>query len=503
MTFDLTGGSSAAPVAKASGRESTQSGRESSTSVPAKVLERFSRKKRNSSDASGKDDRRAPQMSFGTSSADAFEVSVRNADPIIRRLEERGAVKAWTKDLQLNLATAAVIMAMLSLLMTAAEEPKLILFCIPAFVVIMILSTIEALDMGKVKLIVAGVIAAVLVVTLIVLRKYIGNGLALTINQLYDTGEAAQAYLYKRLPTGSMAEEHPHRSMHMAALWMSTLLGLLTALPPARYRRTVALGAGIFSMLAFSYYGIIPALVCIAVLATALLFVLARGSIVSALPVFLIAAILFGAILLIDPGESYGISRADENFRDRFALKSAYLQQNEEFGDPFSDMDDELMDDEEESDTGDTTVVGEHKGLVFLLILLLVLAAAGVFARKFMKQLQKRQLENRAGINSQDPKEAITAMFPYTVRWLQPAGIEAEGKAFTSLMPMIRSEMSEEYAKRFSGMYDMWEEAAYSDHEMDEASRQEMNSFMNDTINTIKSKGNFATQVRNTIKYAL
>ena len=518
MMFDLTGGASA-QESKGSVTESVASGKERGgasvkerigSSGVSKILGRFSRKPAEDADpfSFSSESRKGSEMSFGADtfgagSGNSFEVSVRNADPIIKRMEEASTVKAWTRDLQLNLATAAVIMAMLSLLMTAAEEPMLTLFCLPTLVVVMLLSTIESLDKGKIKLIAAAGIAILLIAAIIILRKYIGNGLALIMNQLYDTGEASQAYLYDRLPTGEMADAHPNRCMHMAALWLSSLLGLLAALPPIDYRRGIAIGAGVFSMLAFAYYGIIPMTACIAVLAAAILFVLARGSLISALPVFLIAAILFGAVVLFDPGESYGISRADENFRDRFAFKSSYLKENEEFSNGFTSLDDEYLEDENGRPIGGAEVVGEHRGLVITIAIFLVLAVVGIFVRNFRKKLRKRQLENRAGINSNDPKEAMTAMFPYTVRWLQPAGIEAAGKAFIDLVPMISSELSEEYADRFKGMYELWEEAAYSDHKMDEAGRDEMNTFMNDTINMVKDKGNFASYVRNTIKYAL
>ena len=504
--FDLTGGGTPAQKPKDSGKVSGTSGKErGGTSGVAKILGRFSRKPAEETapfSFSGKN-RKEPEVTFGAGSGNAFEVSVRNADPIIRRIEEGGTIKAWTKDLQLNLATAAMVMALLSLLMTAAEEPMLVLFCLPAVVVIMLLSTIETLDKGKIKLIAAAAIGILLVAAIIILRKYIGNGLALIMNQLYDTGEASQAYLYDRLPTGEMADAHPNRCMHMAALWLSSLLGLLAALPPIDYRRGIAIGAGVFSMLAFAYYGIIPMTACIAVLAAAILFVLARGSLISALPVFLIAAILFGAVVLIDPGESYGISRADENFRDRFALKSSYLQENEEYGDGLSGMDYDLSEDETDTEDSEESIAGGHKGLVAALLILLILAGVAVFAGNLIKKLRKQQMKNRAGINSTDPKEAMTAMFPYTVRWLQPVGIDVAGKAFMDLVPMISSDVSEEYAGRFKGMFELWEEAAYSDHNMDEARREEMTSFMNDTIKMVKDKGNFASYVRNTIKYAL
>ena len=117
--------------------------------------------------------------------------------------------------------------------------------------------------------------------------------------------------------------------------------------------------------------------------------------------------------------------------------------------------------------------------------------------------LKKRQAGNRAGIDSADPREAIVAMFPYAVRWLQPAGIETAGKPFDALVPQIRADVSEEYAGRFTGMYRLWEEAAYSDHEMTADRQTEMKSFLDDTIKMIRDKSDFKTKILTAVKYAL
>ena len=120
-----------------------------------------------------------------------------------------------------------------------------------------------------------------------------------------------------------------------------------------------------------------------------------------------------------------------------------------------------------------------------------------------MKHIRKRRDKYRAGIDSSDPKEAITAMFPYAVRWLQPAGIDTSGKTFTSLIPVIRSDISVQYADRYTGMYELWKEAAYSDHQISEESRAQMKWFLNDTISMIKDRSDLKDRIAATVKYAL
>lgn len=444
--------------------------------------------------------------SFGITEpeADAFTVSVRNAEPLIRRLDIEKEHAAWVGDIQVNLAAAGILMAFFGLFFMAAGIPELILFSLPGFLVYMLFAMLGSFDDDKVKrirLYVAAAGAIALIAMLVVFHRYIGSGWALIMNQLYDTGETAQAYIYDRFHVGSAGEEHPYRSMHFAAIWGSCLAGLITAVPPARFRRPVAMTIAAFSMLAFAYYGILPSWICIAVLAVAILFLLSRGSIMSSLTILLAMVIVFGVITLADPGENYGISRADETFRDRFALISSYLESNSTPVDGLDELERQMQEQQEQQEDG--VFMDRYGGITALIVVLLVLVAIAVATAVVCHRIRKRQQKNRAGLDSRDPRTAIVAMFPYTIKWLQPAGIEPQGKPFETLVPVIRADVSEEYADRYTEMYELWKEAAYSDHEMTEDGRSEMNSFMTDTMNMIREKSDLKTRLVNTIKYAL
>ena len=437
---------------------------------------------------------------------DSFEVNVRNEDSLIRPLNIAGEKRLWLRDVQTNLASGFIIMSLLCLILAAAGEAGKILFVIPGLIIYMLIATLGSKDddrIRRIRLYVSIAIAVLLVAALIVLRKYIGNGLELIMNSLYDYAEAAQAYVYDRFEIGSTGDNNPYLCMMLGTLWISLLTGLVTAYPSAAARRIIALAAAVFSMLAFAYYGLIPSWVCIAVIAAALIFVLSRGSILSTLAVFAAVLVVFGAVMLIDPGESYGISRVDENFRDRFAFKSSYLERDAESINDLTEIEEQQQDQQNRNTGEGSEFFEEHRGLVVVIVLILILAAIGAAVWMFMQRIKKRQAEHRAGIDSSDPKQAIIAMFPYAVRWLQPAGIDTSGKTFPSLVPAIRSDVSEEYADRYAGMYELWKEAAYSDHEMSEDNRTEMNSFLSDTIAMIKDRGDLSTRIATIVKYAL
>ena len=490
--FDLTGG-----------RAETLQTADGSKKKTGRIPLKFRRRKEADNTSS-----KTETVSFGIveNEEDAFEVNVRNAEPILKPLATSGSKHAWLRDLQPNLACGCLIMAMLCLILTAADEPFTTLFVLPGLIVYLLISTLGSRDednIRRIRLYIAAALGVLLIVALVVLRKYIGNGLGLVMNQLYDNGEAAQAYVYDRFPVGSTGENDPTLCMWIATAWISMLIGLITALPPAGARRIIALAVAVYSMLLFAYYGLIPSWACIAAIAVGIIFTLSRGSLLSSLAVLAVVAVLFGAIMMIDPGESYGISRADEKFRDRFALKSAFLQSDIDPLDGLEGLDQDSADSDSQDGENEGSFAGEHKALVAIIVIVLILAAIGAAVWMMMKRIRQRRNEHRAGIDSSNPKEAITAMFPYAVRWLQPVGIDTAGKTFTSLVPLIRSDISGNYADRFSGMYELWKEAAYSDHEMSEENRAQMKTFLNDTISMIKERSDFRTRLAATLKYAL
>ena len=52
-------------------------------------------------------------------------------------------------------------------------------------------------------------------------------------------------------------------------------------------------------------------------------------------------------------------------------------------------------------------------------------------------------------------------------------------------------------------MYELWSEAAYSDHQVSEDSRILMNAFMKDTISTVKKNSKLKDKLRMHFRYAL
>jgi len=427
-----------------------------------------------------------------------FAASIRAAEPILK-LRSTAKAPGLKEDLLKNIAGTAMIAAVLSLFCMAQEAPDRIPFMMPGAVLFFGLTLAESLKPGKFRWIFIGVSAAALAAAFVLLRGEILGGLGMMMNSFYDFAEEAQAYIYDRFPVSDSASET------LAPIWISCLIGLVMALPSARFRRAPVTLLALAAMFAVAYYGMIPFWICIAVMLVALILLISRGSILSSLPLLLAALIVFGGIMLIDPGESYDISRMDETFRDRFAFRSSLIESPQPDIPDAEDIGDDEEDNGEREDNGGV-FEGEYATYTAIGIAALVVLIAAAIAYLMSRRLKKRQAAVRAGIDSSDPKTAVTAMFPYSVRWLRAGGIESGSsreETFSALTPAVSKEFSGEYGSRFDSMYSLWKEAAYSDHAVSEESLHDMKSFMSDTIKLVKNKSTFGEKMKIKFRHAL
>jgi hypothetical protein len=286
--------------------------------------------------------------------------------------------------------------------------------------------------------------------------------------------------------------------------WAAALLGFAAALPPARMRRSIC--AALFAVVAilFAYYGLLPSWVITLLLILALVMLMADNNLLTAWPLLLVTALIFGLIILVDPGESYTISAADENVRDRLAFRTAYM---ENYEDPMDDF--EEFEDEEYDEGGglfeflsENTSFAEHPVLWILgmigIVLLVLLGVAYLIHRR----LAAKRRKIRAGIDSDDPAEAVRAMFPYAMRWLRAYGVNIENKPYSELRPAIKADMPARYSRNFDKMVDLWTEAAFSDHTIKEADRNDMKEFVADTIRMTKEESTLKDKLKIRFKYA-
>ncbi len=429
---------------------------------------------------------------------DSFGASVHSTEPILR-LKDFKEQAAWKQDIVLNCACAALLMTAIALFCMSFGSPDLILFALPCPVVFMVIAMIDSVKPGMIRWLAAGIFAAILMITAIIWRADIFDGLGTLVNWFYDAAEEAQAYVYDRIPVEGATEG----AIRAGIAWASGLTGLVGALPPVKVRHAFSGLIAIAIMIALAYYGLIPSAICIAVMIAALIMAVARGNFLSIVPVVLAALLLFGAIVLVDPGENYAVSRINENLRDRFALNSALLENQESYYDDMESFEDDMQDEESmesEEDGESDAEIGKYAIIGFIALAVAILGAA-VFL--FIRRLRRKRAENREGIDSDDTREAVIAMFPYAVRWLKGYGIEQPGPSFVSMEPELEREFSETYSDLFMEMHDVWSEAAYSDHTIPEGSRLLMDGFVRETIDQVKKKCKLRDKLRLKWLYAL
>lgn len=427
---------------------------------------------------------------------DSFAANVRFSEPILN-VTALSRTSVWRRDLPYNIAIGLLLLAFLSIFCLIIEDPLLIAFAVPSLVVFAALAMLDSFDKSNAKYIACGVIAVLLIASAVIFKSTVGYGLALLTDEFYDMAEDAQAYIYDRFPGGDSASDMDSR---IAMMWISALLGTLMAAIPAHFRRTAGMLLTAFVMLALAYYGIVPSWISIGAVLLALLLTLSRDNLAAALPLMLAAAILFGAVTLIDPGEFYGISRVDENIRDRIAFHSALL----ESGTPEDEnIPDPAVSEAQAAESENSPLGGQKASYIWIAAAVALVAAIAAAAYVLFSRFRKRQAAVRKGIDSKDPREAVTAMFPYSVRWLKASGIETRDEPFSGMAEDIRRVYESAYAGRFSEMYKLWREAAYSDHVISEADRAAMDRFTKDTVTLVSDKWNAGQKLRMRYKHAL
>lgn len=433
-------------------------------------------------------------------SSDGFNVNIRNTDPIMSLVpgKKKSVLGSWGADIISSLMIAAAA----ALILELCEALEMLPFALAGVVVYVGYSRVKERFPGKINRITAIALSLILIVLLIVLRKYIGNGLALLANQLFEYAQYCQAYVYDMYPVGATGDNSPETCMMIAVAWCSSVVGLITALPDRKYRRLINTGIVVLLMICLIYFGILPTWLVLLALLAVFLLSFSNGRLVSTLPLLLVVVLVFGILVLVDPGENYAVSRTNENIRDRLALHSAYIESDEY-------MDDEFESEEEEDDSqgglmdflsGETEAGGKVIIYVLLAAIVLLLGAAIFFIHRNLVRKRKRI---RAGLDSTDPNTAIGAMFPYAVRWLKIFGIESGAAPFSGILPEVKENMSEGYVKRYNNMLGLWQEAVYSEHTLTDTDKKDMELFMKETMKLAKDKADWKDKLRIRFKYAL
>lgn len=317
------------------------------------------------------------------------------------------------------------------------------------------------------------------------------DGVGLLLNRLFAASEARQAYTYTKFAVSANAGT---AEIRYALVPLGILSGVLCGMA-VMFRPLHALIFVSYTLFS-AWLGISPSLIWSVLLIPALVLpffdIGKNGSGTALAPVLclvLAAAVICSAVIILFPGESDAISAFDENARDYLAMQTMAFTDKEEYetvknARNASDATKKFYRrDETSADTGDGDIEWIRPLSIVLVILLMLLLL--FLPAIFSDRLKKRREINRAGLDDPDCRESIRAMFLYSIRWLRLGGLSDLNRPYSAYADEIGEIFSQELRTSFETVLPLWQEAAYSGHEMDQSQKDQMKKFMDCAHRTV------------------
>lgn len=340
----------------------------------------------------------------------------------------------------------------------------------------------------------------------------IADGARYLINNLYAASEAEQAYRYQYLTLQGAAPAEMCASVFLTVI--SLLLALVISVAGEKGRTAIGLSlVGAFAILS-AYFGILPDNGWFTFWFFASVLLIIRGSgrrfsvfICSAALVVVVSMVVMGTAFVVVGGENPRVSQTEEELRDYFALSTVrYDSEMQEL--PGEEKEDDTTKSEAgmetEGSTGAESVFHRNWRRIFLTILFILLIALLLFIPAVLiDRINEKRTKNLAGIDSEDHRVAVRSMFRYTNQWLLAYGIVFENEPYSEFVDMLSDKILGEYADKYKEAVFLWQEAAFSSHEITKEQRREMWTFMEKTISLVWERATCSTRIRMKYRYAL
>lgn len=340
------------------------------------------------------------------------------------------------------------------------------------------------------------------------------GGALLLANGLYTASEAVNAYAYDYFAA-------PDAASVRAALRVFAVLG--GALCAAACRRR-ALLAALFFGVAFleAYFGVVPGAWRNLLLFAVLAFLIARGDGGLRGGAALLAGLAAVALLvyLLAPRPIAAVEAYSERLRDELgALAETVAQpntppeeendrarqesrQHEAQANADASAEQELQAFEQLTE-GEREISLPHRvdyGRIALLLLATVAVLVVPFAPfLLLNRARRRAAERREAFETADNAAAIRAMFAHTMDWLRASGLQTRNRPFAQCAGAVETLTSTDYAARYAAAVLIWQEAAYSAHELDETKRAAIRALMEETERSLYGRADWRAKLR--LKY--
>ncbi len=334
-------------------------------------------------------------------------------------------------------------------------------------------------------------------------------------NRLFAASEAANAYVYDRFP---VPEDTP---AGLAAALLALAGAGLTVAVLASGRRWAMLAATAGCALFQAYFGLAwPGEINVSLGA---LFVLSMArrplkgrDALTLLAVFAAAAL---AVTIIWPGTDPGTETASERVRDSLSRLTERLAGGavetpegvtetrhthtrtltEGDGTARTERSFRLVTVEERQISGPEWI--NYLKTALMLLLLVALVTVPFLPFLWLNARRKKAETARAAFMTAGVSDAVCAIFRQVIGWLDAFDCGAGNLPFREWTDRVAETMPSGYAERFAPCARLFEEAAYSDHPLDESCRRQALSLLDDTERLLKPRATWRQRLR--LKYGV
>ena len=352
----------------------------------------------------------------------------------------------------------------------------------------------------------AAVAALLLLFTLPTARR----GLFSLLNRLFEESEAVNAYVYGRIAVSGAS------SPPLAASLLAFALSALLAAALLTHRRPCVLCFPVGCAAFQAYFGLsFPAWVNVPLFALFFLCLLRRPTARrDMLTVLAACALVSVAVALFLPGTNAAVETASEKARDALCrmtggmtnaapeeaageteTRHTHTRSPEEGnGEAAADREYRLVTREEER------ISAPHWFDILKTVLMLLLAAA-ILILPFLpfaalNARRKKAREIRAVFEGGDVSEAVCAIFSQAAACLEALGLGETDKPYAAWPETALKDLPADYAARFLECAEVFEEAAYSDHDLGEESRAKALELLRETEEICMGTANLRQRLR-------
>lgn len=335
------------------------------------------------------------------------------------------------------------------------------------------------------------------------------QGMQALLNRLFDASEAVNAYAYMRFAVP--ANQSFAWTMVLLSVMGLSLLGIMLL---AGSRWPILCGmAG--SVLFQTYFGLsFPGWINVLLFAAFVLRMMNRPRARQTVTLVLAGiSVLSLAVSVLYPGVDAETESASETVRDRLSqmvqaaagsareMPAGETETRHVYPQSLTEGSREARPDRTyRLLTVDEEQISRPHWISYLRIVLLLLLTVALVALPFLPFLvlnrqRKKALDARKAFQSENVSVAVFAIFQHVTAWLEATGYGTENALYAAW----QTDFSPEYAARFAACEKLFEEAAYSHHEMREEHRQQALALLTETEQVLQQRAGLRQRLR--LKY--